>query len=175
MEVGKAVRVRPGEDATFLALGAMVEHAVDAADILSQQGLDVAVYSARFVKPLDETLVAQLIVAGRPVLTVEDHSAAGGFGSAVLEAAARLNNHSGAMPTPSLPFGVGMSTVDENMPSQTETARRHGTIIQVLGLPDRFIPHANRSQQLAAAGLSPQALAEAMRRTIANRPAMHAK
>jgi 1-deoxy-D-xylulose-5-phosphate synthase len=129
--LGQACRVRAGDAGTFLALGAMVEHAIAAADILAREhGLETAVYSARFAKPLDEALVAELAVGGKPILTVEDHSAIGGFGSAVLETAAAR----------SLDL----------------------TNIKVLGLPDRFIPHANRSRQLLQAGLAPQCLADAM-------------
>ncbi len=88
-QLGRAQLLRPGEDGTFLALGAMVEHALSAAEGLAdRQGMELAVYSARFAKPLDEALIAELTAAGRPLLTVEDHAAAGGFGSAVMELAA---------------------------------------------------------------------------------------
>ncbi len=87
-ELGKAVKVRDGADGAFLALGAMVEHAAAAAGKLARdRGIETAVYSARFAKPLDTGLVAELLAAGRPVLTVEDHALAGGFGSGVLELA----------------------------------------------------------------------------------------
>jgi 1-deoxy-D-xylulose-5-phosphate synthase len=135
-ELGKAVQIREGDDAAFLALGAMVEHAVAAAEsISSSTGLECSVYSARFAKPLDEQLIADLIRSGKPVLTVEDHSAAGGFGSAVLELAAHL--------------GLNASNV------------------QVLGLPDHFIAHATRQEQLAQVGLDASGLARAAAEAIA--------
>ncbi len=87
---GKACVVREGTDGTFLAAGAMVEYALQAAEILAEKdGINAAVVSARFVKPLDEELIAELIATGKPVLTVEDHSIACGFGSAVMELAAK--------------------------------------------------------------------------------------
>jgi 1-deoxy-D-xylulose-5-phosphate synthase len=74
-------------DAAFLCYGAMVEPALEAADILQQEGIAVAVISARFAKPLDTPLIGRLIALGKPVLCVEDHSVIGGFGSAVMELA----------------------------------------------------------------------------------------
>lgn len=81
---GKAEVLREGQDATIVAVGAMVEPALAAAAILAEQGIDLGVINARFVKPLDtETILA---VADRPLITAEENVLAGGFGSAVLEA-----------------------------------------------------------------------------------------
>ena len=135
---GKAVCVRTGRHGAFLALGAMVAPALSAAEMLAESdGIESAVYSARFAKPLDEELIRELLATGQPVLTVEDHAAAGGFGSAVAELAA----------------GCGCDTAN----------------LRIIGLPDRFIAHADRAEQLAEAGLDAPALAEAMRRALADR------
>ncbi|MCA9304157.1 MAG: hypothetical protein KC996_08550, partial [Phycisphaerales bacterium] len=69
-----------------LAFGTPAIAACEAADELSSE-YRVAVYDARFAKPVDETLVRSLLSRGIPVLTIEDHSIVGGFGSAVLECA----------------------------------------------------------------------------------------
>lgn len=88
--LGKACRIREGDDGTFLALGATVEYATRAAERLAEEdGAETSVISARFTKPLDEHLIAELIATGKPVLTVEEHSVACGFGSAVMELAAK--------------------------------------------------------------------------------------
>jgi 1-deoxy-D-xylulose-5-phosphate synthase len=50
----------------------------------------VAVYDARFAKPVDRQMVRDALTGGAPVFTVEDHSLVGGFGSAVLEAAQEM-------------------------------------------------------------------------------------
>ena len=135
---GKAVCVRTGRHGAFLALGAMVAPALSAAEMLAESdGIESAVYSARFAKPLDEELIRELLATGQPVLTVEDHAAAGGFGSAVAELAAR--------------------------------GQRDAANLRILGLPDRFIAHADRAEQLAEAGLDAPALAEAMRQALADR------
>ncbi len=88
-EPGKARIVREGGDATIVGYGATVPIALEAAEILGREDrLEVGVVSARFAKPLDETLLGRLIGSGSPVLIAEDHAVAGGFGSAVLEMAA---------------------------------------------------------------------------------------
>jgi hypothetical protein len=61
-----------------------------AADTLAARGISTTVADARFAKPVDADLLRDLISRGIPVLTVEDHSIRGGFGSCVLEACADL-------------------------------------------------------------------------------------
>ena len=61
-----------------------------AAEMLAENGVEVAVVNARFAKPIDREMVREAFASGSPVLTVEDHCVAGGFGSAVLEAAQEL-------------------------------------------------------------------------------------
>ena len=68
----------------------MVIEALQAADALSVEGYEVGVVNARFAKPVDREMVNEAFAAGAPVVTVEDHSIAGGFGSAVLETAADI-------------------------------------------------------------------------------------
>ncbi len=138
--LGKAHRLKEGGGGTFLAIGAMVEYAMQAADILAEKdGIEIAVVSARFAKPLDEELITELIATGKPVLTAEDHSVAGGFGSAVMELAAK---------------------------NSLDTSN-----VKLLGVPDRFIAHAARDQQLAEASLNADGLAETMRRCVAGQTA----
>jgi len=84
-QVGRSRRLRNGDDATILAYGALAEHALAAAAELEAEGLSVGVVDARFCKPLDGQMLAEVLRPGHAVLTVEDHSLANGFGSAVLE------------------------------------------------------------------------------------------
>ena len=90
VEIGKAHQILDGPDATLLAYGSEVPFALEAADILAGEEIFVSVVNARFAKPIDEDMVTTAITRGTPVLTIEDHSVAGGFGSAVLETANRL-------------------------------------------------------------------------------------
>lgn len=83
VEVGKAEVLWEGKDANILAVGAMVEPAAGARKILSAEGIDCGVVNARFVKPLDEELVARL-ASRAPLLVAEENVEAGGFGEAVV-------------------------------------------------------------------------------------------
>jgi 1-deoxy-D-xylulose-5-phosphate synthase len=89
LPIGRGEIIREGTDVTLLALGTMVLNAENAADILAQEGISAAVINARFVKPLDETLVLKWATTTGAVVTVEEGSVAGGFGSAVVELLAR--------------------------------------------------------------------------------------
>lgn len=74
-------------DATLVCYGAMVQTGMAAAKQLAAGGLNPCVINARFAKPMDEGMVVRVLSSGKPVVTIEDHSAAGGFGSAFLELA----------------------------------------------------------------------------------------
>jgi 1-deoxy-D-xylulose-5-phosphate synthase len=88
--IGKAETVRKGADVAILALGNMVSQSLKAAELLQKDGIDAEVVNMRFVKPIDEALIADVCGRFRNILTVEDHVVEGGFGSAVLEAIHRL-------------------------------------------------------------------------------------
>ncbi|GJQ28560.1 MAG: 1-deoxy-D-xylulose-5-phosphate synthase 1 [Phycisphaerae bacterium] len=89
--LGKARNLTPDitdPDAAILAFGTPAITALDAAARVP--GARVAVYDARFAKPVDADLVRDLLMRCIPVITIEDHSIIGGFGSAVLEAAQEM-------------------------------------------------------------------------------------
>jgi len=88
VEIGKGELLLDGGDVAIVALGAMVGPAFEAALSLQAEGISAAVADARFVKPMDTDLIAALASRCGTVVTVEDGVAAGGFGSAVLEALA---------------------------------------------------------------------------------------
>jgi 1-deoxy-D-xylulose-5-phosphate synthase len=85
-ELGKAHQLVAGSDLAILAYGFPANHALEAQEKLVAQGYSVAVYDARFAKPLDEELIGSLLESGTPIVTVEDHTLIGGFGACVLEA-----------------------------------------------------------------------------------------
>jgi 1-deoxy-D-xylulose-5-phosphate synthase len=82
---GRAKVLRRGHDLAILALGPLVEPALQAAELLRARKIEATVVDARSVKPLDEALLRRLAETTKAFLTVEDHALAGGFGSAVLE------------------------------------------------------------------------------------------
>ena len=84
---GKAEVLSEGTDGTILSCGTMLADAVAAADLLKEQGISVGIVNARFVKPIDEQMVLDAASRGF-VITIEENTIVGGFGSAVLETAA---------------------------------------------------------------------------------------
>jgi len=81
IEWGTAEVLKEGTEAWILALGPMVDYALEAA----ADDARIGVVDARFVKPLDEELLLRLAKSGALLVTVEDHNLPGGFGSAVAE------------------------------------------------------------------------------------------
>ena len=121
---GRAEVLYEGEEICIWAFGALVNQALEAAERLRSRNVEIGVVDARFAKPLDEELLGRHVRRYRTIFTLEEHQRAGGFGSAVLEAASR-------------------------MPYDTQRAR-----IKMLGIPDRFIEHmTSRDEQLARVGL----------------------
>lgn len=85
LPVGKGEVLRDGSDLAIVAIGNVVEQAVEAAGLLAARGIECTVVNARFLKPLDEELILRVARRCRRVVTVEENVVAGGFGSAVLE------------------------------------------------------------------------------------------
>jgi 1-deoxy-D-xylulose-5-phosphate synthase len=135
IELGKAEVIEDGDDGAFVVFGTLVPAALQAAHKLRDEGINVAVVNARFAKPLDRETIVPLVDRMPFVVTVEEGTLQGGFGSAVLEAcnAERVDTRS---------------------------------VIR-LGIPDRFIEHAERAELLADLGLDVEGLCRAARRAFA--------
>ncbi|MEK4426022.1 1-deoxy-D-xylulose-5-phosphate synthase [Solibacillus sp. FSL K6-1523] len=85
LPIGSWEVLRDGEDAVILTFGTTIPMAMEAAEVLAQQGTNVRVVNARFIKPMDEKMLHEIMKAGLPILTIEESVLQGGFGSAVLE------------------------------------------------------------------------------------------
>ena len=88
IKLGKSEILRQGGDGTIIAYRAMLENALDAAELLEGE-MDITVINARFVKPIDGEMVRQSLSGGQFVITLEEGTQLGGFGSAFLESAAQ--------------------------------------------------------------------------------------
>jgi 1-deoxy-D-xylulose-5-phosphate synthase len=86
LPVGTGELLRDGTDVAIVAIGVTVWPAIQAAERLEQEGVSVAVVNGRFVKPLDAALIGDVARRVRCLVTVEEGSRMGGFGSAILEA-----------------------------------------------------------------------------------------
>ncbi|MDE7432620.1 MAG: transketolase family protein [Lachnospiraceae bacterium] len=84
-EIGKAVTLREGKDVTIIASGLVVTTALEAAELLSKDGIDAKVINMHTIKPLDEDAVIAAAKQTGKVVTVEEHSVIGGLGSAVCD------------------------------------------------------------------------------------------
>jgi 1-deoxy-D-xylulose-5-phosphate synthase len=86
LEVGTGEVLREGERVAVVGYGSGVQLALGAADLLAEHGLDVTVADARFAKPLDVPLLAELAADHDLLVTVEEGVLTGGFGTGVMEA-----------------------------------------------------------------------------------------
>ena len=85
LEIGRGEKLSDGGDVAIIALGSMVMPALEAARLLEEEGIGAAVINARFLKPLDAELVKGAAKSVDLVMSVEENSVKGGFGSAVAQ------------------------------------------------------------------------------------------
>lgn len=89
-ELGKGVTMRDGKDITVIACGIMTGIAMDMAELLESEGIDVRVINMPSIKPLDEEIIRKAARETKRVLTCENHTVVGGLGSAVAEVLAKM-------------------------------------------------------------------------------------
>ncbi len=99
-EVGKAKLVRDGSDVTLIACGEMVYYAVQAAQLLAEEGIHARVLDLFCLKPADEEAVRRAACETGAIVTVEEHSVNGGLGELV----ARITSESHPVPLMALGF-----------------------------------------------------------------------
>jgi 1-deoxy-D-xylulose-5-phosphate synthase len=143
IECGRAEVLVDGHDGLVMACGTLVGEALAAAADLRQEGIEITVVNARFVKPLDTGLLIERAETMPWILTVEENALPTGFGGAVLEALADACAYGEHRPLPPV-------------------AR--------LGLPDRFVEHGERAELLADLGLDAAGIAAACRRLAGRAP-----
>lgn len=85
IKMGKAEILKEGKDLAIISIGSMAETALEVARLLEAKKINAKVINARFIKPLDEALLAEVFGNIKKVVTIEDGVLDGGFGSAVLE------------------------------------------------------------------------------------------
>lgn len=127
--------LREGTDANFVSTGPVAATCLQVADALEAAGVSIGVIDARYVKPLDTELLDS--VAHLPMITVEENTLAGGFGSAVME-------------------------------YFEQQGRLQEIRIRRIGIPDRFLPHCTRAEQLEDAGLGADSLEKVARELLAS-------
>lgn len=99
-QIGKAYTIKEGKDIAIIATGIMVSQAIDASQLLAQQGISARVINMHTIKPLDKETVVKVAQETKGIVTAEEHSIYGGLGSAVAELLAET------IPTPVEMIGV---------------------------------------------------------------------
>jgi len=84
-EIGKAIQIGDGEDASIIATGDVVCEAIKAKEELEKQGIYVRVIDTHTIKPIDRDMIIKCAKETKKIITVEDHSIIGGLGSSVCE------------------------------------------------------------------------------------------
>lgn len=83
LKIGSWEALAEGEDVVFLAVGTMVDHALQAREKLLDDGISAAVINCRFVKPMDLAMLEDLSDRYQVLIAIEENTAEGGFGAAV--------------------------------------------------------------------------------------------
>jgi 1-deoxy-D-xylulose-5-phosphate synthase len=129
IEYGTWEVLRRGHGLAILAVGTMVDPALEAARQLALEGIDSTVVNCRFLKPIDEKTLSWVLDRHAAVLSVEEGTIVNGFGAMIARTIASGDR------------------------------RGHGHAIDVMGVPDEIFDHASRAEQLTQAGLTPQHIA----------------
>ena len=133
LEIGKGRIIRQGSAIAILSYGTRLQECLKAADMLAAQGLSATVADARFAKPLDEALIAQLAKNHEVLITIEE-GAKGGFGAFVLH-----------------------SLAERGLLDPISNSR--GLRVRTLTLPDVFQDHDSPEKMYEAAGLDARSIA----------------
>lgn len=91
-QIGKAIKVYEGEKVAIFSTGAIFEEVMEAYQTLKAQGYNPAVYTFPTIKPIDDDVIEQVSRDFDLLVTVEEHNIVGGFGSAVAEVMAEMDN-----------------------------------------------------------------------------------
>jgi 1-deoxy-D-xylulose-5-phosphate synthase len=115
LQIGRGEQLTDGDDLLIVAYGAMVTPAMATAGLLQEKGVRATVVNARFLRPLDESLLLPLARRITRVVTMEEGALAGGFGGAVVEA---LSDH--GLQASVLRIGIPDVLVDHATPEQSK-------------------------------------------------------
>ena len=142
---GRILNLTPAAKVAILSIGEIGNEVTKSIDILKNKGIDVDHYDMIWVKPLDESLLKEIIGKYDYIVTVEDGARDGGFGSAVCEKTGELIENLKV-------------TADTQSPADGSVNIKSPEIIR-LGIPDRWIGHGSVSQLREIAGIDAKSIA----------------
>lgn len=134
MAIGEGRELVEGKDIAILSVGSIGNKALKAIENAKEEGLNVALYDMRFIKPLDQNLLNDIFAKFDKIITLENGTIKGGFGSGVLEYASE-QNYKGK--------------------------------IQMMGIPDEFIPHGCVSRLDKICKIDHRSILEQIKATLA--------
>ncbi|MGL5648562.1 MAG: transketolase family protein, partial [Clostridium sp.] len=111
-EIGKGVTLKEGNDVTIMGTGIMVDAALEASEILKNEGINARVINIHTIKPIDAELIVKAAKETGAIVTAEEHNIIGGLGSAVAEVVAEN------CPVPVLRVGVKDTFGESGLPNQ---------------------------------------------------------
>jgi 1-deoxy-D-xylulose-5-phosphate synthase len=132
LQIGKAEILATGSDVVLIGLGSAVMPCVRAAEILAGEGVKAAVVNARFAKPLDARLLCEIAASASLVVTAEENSVAGGFGSAIAEMLAEK--------------GIATPLAMVGIPDRFVSHGRRGDLLEEVGLSPEGLARAVRQR-----------------------------
>ena len=115
IEIGKGEIIKEGEDILIIAYGSMVASSIETAEQLDKKGINACVINARFVRPLDIDLILPMAKKIKRIVTMEEGTLLGGFGSSIIEL---LNDNDIFIPV--LRIGIPDVLVDHASPDQSK-------------------------------------------------------
>jgi 1-deoxy-D-xylulose-5-phosphate synthase len=154
LPLGKATKLREGSDVSLLAVGRMVTSALEVAALLAERGIEAAVYNMLWVKPVDKDAVLEAAAAPL-VVTLEEGTVVGGFGTAVLEVLARAS--------------VEPSTASSTAYSLEPLVEAPRARVLNIGVPDDFVGHGSIEQLFEEVGLTGPQIAERIGHVLARK------
>jgi len=141
---GKGEWIVRGREIVLLAIGSMVETAMEVRELLEKEGKSVSVINARFAKPLDEEMLREAVRTHSMVVTLEEGIQSGGFGEAV---AAWYQGYCGCL----------------EQCNKADSTDREKASVCIVALPDRFIEHGSVRELKKKYHLDTESIAEKIR------------
>ena len=135
--IGSAEKIEDGSSVALLAVGNMVDYAIKAKKILYEKNINAAVYNMRFIKPLDTKLIDEIVSRFEKIVTIEENSIIGGFGSAILEYLSEKNYKNDI-----LRIGLPDKFIDHGTQSQLHSILK----IDPVGISERIESFLNKNK-----------------------------
>ena len=149
MPIGKGKKIKDGEVVAIATFGPIGKYAIEVCEAYAAEGIHIAHYDMRYAKPLDIQLLNEIALKFDHVITLEDATVVGGFGSAVAEYYATLD-------------------MDSIADTSAREHKNNPPRLHIMGLPDRIIEHGTQRELHDEVGIGPDGLTEKIASVLAH-------